>query len=420
MGINTGQKKLKIGYLWQYEAGDLSPTAATSLHMRAVVDRLRKRGHQVRVVTVHSGQPSYSDDLETWSPIQSEVGKSRSFRTFESGVRWIQNRLGLPYLRFFESHRFSGAVQQALQGYDLCYERFWLNGYGGLLAARRMKIPVIYEVNGDIVEEYRQLGIQLSPLEWSFIHWITRRVFQNSARVITVSETLRQTSIQRWKLDPERVTTVPNGADVERFILASDGTEQMRDLGLNGSVVMFIGSFKPWHGLDLLVEAFAQLAKKNPQARLVLVGDGLTRKELEEQSQQLGVAERVTFTGPRPHEEIPVLLQQAQVVVLNPRSSPASKAGSPLKLFEYMAASKAIVAPAQANFQEVLVDRQNALLFEEDRTEQLAGAIEELLCNPKLRQRLGENARRQASGEHSWDRTVDRLERIFFTEIDGG
>jgi glycosyltransferase involved in cell wall biosynthesis len=188
---------------------------------------------------------------------------------------------------------------------------------------------------------------------------------------------------------------------------------------LNGAdLIMFVGSFKPWHGLDLLVEAFSQVVAHHPQARLVFVGDGPTRPELEAQAQQLGLAQKVIFTGSVPHEEVASWLSQAQVAILNPRVSPASLSQSPLKLFEYMAAGKAIVAPDIQNVRGVLRHQQNALLVAPDEPAALAQAISELLGDASLRQRLGETARQQALERHSWDRTASELEAIFHQELE--
>jgi glycosyltransferase involved in cell wall biosynthesis len=412
-------KALKIGYIWQYEASDLSPVSATALHMRGVIRALETNGHQVRVITVLQDRPHTSDDLENWQPVQAQAESSGAFRLFEKVVRGIQGRLKLPYIGFFASYRFSKAVEQALQDCDVYYERFWLNGYGGLLAAQRLGIPLVYEVNGDLVEEYHQLGIRLSRAQWAASGWIIRRIFQKAARVVTVSDTLRQRTIDRWRLDPEQVTAVSNGARVDLFSQAVSMPELREQNNLDvADLIMFVGSFKPWHGLDLLVEAFSQVVAQQPQARLVFVGDGPTRPELEAQAQQLGLAQKVIFTGAVPHEEVASWLSQAQVAILNPRVSPASLSQSPLKLFEYMAAGKAIVAPDIQNVRGVLSHRQNALLVAPDQPAALAQAISELLGDASLRQRLGETARQQALERHSWDTTAAELEAIFRQELE--
>ena len=417
-----GQRPLKIGYVWHYEAAEISPVSATALHIQAVVRGFQRRGHTVRMVTVRNDRTHFSDNLETWQPVylsESEQGVS-AFRLLERFIRGVQSRLHLPFVRFFDSYRFSQAVATALADCDVLYERFWLLAYGGLMAARRLNIPLIYEVNGDLVEEYTQLGISLSRSQWKAIHFVTRQMFQHAGRVVTVSDTLRQRTIDRWGLDNSQVETVPNGADVSLF--ANPDQDEVHRLsqhyGLNGGpLIIFVGSFKPWHGLDLLVDAFGRLAGKDQEAKLVLVGDGPTRAELESHVRQLNLAGRVVFTGAVPHPEVARLLNLAQVAVLNPRLSPASLSQSPLKLFEYMAAGKAIVAPAIPNIQQVLEDRETALLVPPDQPESLACALLELLQDHHLRTALGHSAKQKALKNHSWDQTVASLEAIFNQEL---
>jgi glycosyltransferase involved in cell wall biosynthesis len=137
------------------------------------------------------------------------------------------------------------------------------------------------------------------------------------------------------------------------------------------------------------------------------------RAELLAQARQSGLEGQVVFTGSVPHDKVPGLLSAAQVAVLNPRVSPAAYAQSPLKLFEYMAAGKAIVAPASVNHHRLLVDRQNALLVPPDDPAALSAAVAELLADEGLRARLGAAARRQALEQHSWNRAVSELETIF-------
>lgn len=408
------RRPLKIGYVWQYEAAGLPPVSATALHIQAVVQAFQRRGHQVRLLAVREGVPQVTEDLNTWTPV-SVPALPGAFDLAEKGLRWVQGRLGLPYLRFFASYRFSRACQAAFASFDVLYERFWFNGYGGLLAARRLGIPLVYEVNGDLPAEYEQLGIRLTRFQWAAIHRITRWMFTRAARLVTVSEPLRRRTVERWGLPPDQVAVVPNGARMDLFAGERPGGEDGLAGPLKGHpAVIFVGSFKPWHGLDLLVQAFASLASSRPEARLVFVGDGPKREDLQAQVSSLGLAQQVIFTGAVPQAEVADLLSAAQVAVVNPRVSPASQSQSPLKLFEYMAAGKAIVAPLTPNLDAILEHGRTAILVPPDDPEALAAALSELLEDADLRSRLGSAARQQALERHSWDAAAEKLEKIFF------
>lgn len=411
---------MKIGYIWQYESHDLPPSSATALHVQAVIRGFERRGHAVRMVTVRQGRPHYSDDLKTWHRIvlPRHFVFSPPYRLFERLVRGVQGRLHLPFVRWFESYRFSLACSAALAGYDVSYERFWVLAYGGLLSARRMRIPHVYEVNGDLIEEYEVLGIKLSRAHWAAIRTVTHWMFTRAARVIAVSQPLRERTIECWNVPSTQVVDVPNGADVGLFIHPEGVEAAAARYGLNGGPkIMFVGNFQPWHGLDLLLDAFAHVAPGHASARLVLVGDGPIRDELEQQASRLGLSEQVEFTGRAPHGDVAALLNLAQVAVVTPRLSQVALSMAPLKLFEYMAAGKAIIAPAISSYQRFLQDRVNALLVAPSDPAALAAALDELLSDESLCSTLGQAAQAQALERHSWDAVVQRLEGIFNEEL---
>jgi glycosyltransferase involved in cell wall biosynthesis len=414
-------RPLKVGYIWQYEAAKMSPMSATALHIRAVIRGLERRGHCVRHVRIQNGIPHWSDDLETWQPIETGTTPSPAARLFESTVRGLQSRLGLPYLRYFDSVRFARACVTALRACDLLYERFWILGYGGALASRKLHLPLFYEVNGDIVAEYAQLGIELPEGHWPAIHFVTRCMFAQASHVVTVSANLRERVIERWGLKPGKVAAIPNGANIDLFARTDLDGSVLEKYGLSHHVpyVVFTGSFKPWHGLDLLVEAFQHIAQANRCVQLVLVGDGPLLPDLRKQVEALQLSHRVVFTGRLEQTEVAAILSKADVAVLNLRMSPAALSQSPLKLFEYMAAGKAIVAPAISNLQQILAHRSTAMLVPPDSGEAAAGAVVELLQDDGLRARLGAAARQQALDRHSWDSTVAALEAVFLAELNG-
>jgi glycosyltransferase involved in cell wall biosynthesis len=144
---------------------------------------------------------------------------------------------------------------------------------------------------------------------------------------------------------------------------------------------------RDWHRLDLVIEALGSPALSG--AHLVLVGEGPAVPALVEQARRAGVEARLHLAGPRPHDRVPALLPAFDVALV-PAINPYA---SPLKLFEYMAAGLAVVAPDQPNLREVLADGENALLFPPGDGPALAAALGRLARAPELRARLGRSAR---------------------------
>jgi len=414
------ERSLKIGYIWQSITADKSLTSvtATALHIRSVIEAFRHRGHQVRIISFFDGQPHWSDDGTSWQKIQP-MKKSFVLSAFESVIRGIQSRLNLPYFNIFDSYRFSDTCIAAAAEIDIFYERFWILASGGVIASKRLGIPILYEVNGDIVEEYR--GNTLPRLHWSAIHFVTEQMFKRAGRVIAVNDVLMKRLLLRYRLRPSKVCTIDNGAQVDKFFqvdkTASDLLISKYELFGNVTII-FVGTFKPWHGLDLLINAFGALAGANPKVKLILVGSGPLLPDIKKQVMDHGLEEKVIFTDMVSPNMVPNLLNVADIAVLNPKVSGASTAQSPLKLFEYMAAGKAIVAPRIDYVEKILTDRENAILVAPDDVEALKCSLLELVENEGLRIRLGQSAQKKALQEHSWDNVAMKIENIMYTLIE--
>ncbi|MFB3903308.1 MAG: glycosyltransferase family 4 protein [Acidobacteriota bacterium] len=406
-------RSLKIGYVMQADSVPMDVVTGPQLHVKGVIRNLRARGHQVRTLAIQHGRIQWSDDLVNWHPGNFGLSEARAFRAVESVLRGIQSRLRLPFLRIFDSLRFSDACVDALADCDILYERCGIISYGGLIASRRLGIPIVLELNGDLLNEYHDLGIQLSRAQWFFINQITRLMYRRADRIVPVSEVLRQRMIARWRLDPAKVVAVENGTDVERFVCPGNlnGVRSRYGIG-DGSIVILVSTFEPWHGIDLILEAFALLAAAHAQARLVLVGDGRLRAAMEEKAVELGITHRVTFTGRVEQSEVAALLGIADVAAVCQRGTEAEAALSPLKLFEYMAAGKGIVAAAGPGIRRLITDGQTGLIVPPGNTTELARALAQLLENDRLRAVLGQAARQRAIEKYSWARTAQELEAV--------
>lgn len=403
----SDRQTLKIGYLWQYESADMDKIAATVLHIKAVTNTLRERGHHVRLITFRNRTIAWTDDGTTWETA-TPYQPSPTFRLGERLIRGVQGRLKLPFWRLFDSYHFAQTCKPLLQGYDVLYERFWLLASGGRQLASQLNAPLLYEVNGDIVSEYTQLNRKLSKVQWGIIHRVTRWMFRRTT-VITVSEQLQETVASRWQAP--NVHTVPNGAHVGLFSTTKPTQQPTHP------TVIFVGSFKPWHGLDLLIEAFRLVCEKDGKVRLCLVGDGPGREPLQSLITQYNLTDRVHFAGLLTLPEVAQQLSRANIAILNPRVTPASSAQSPLKLFEYMAAGKAIIAPDTPTYSRLLQDGQTALLVLPNDAQELSGAILQLISDKDLQQRLGIAAQKVALAQHGWAQTVAKLEEIMLSRI---
>ena len=192
----------------------------------------------------------------------------------------------------------------------------------------------------------------------------------------------------------------PNGVEPGRFDSLPPRPDDPDPL-----VLGFVGFVREWHGLDAVIEAIARYRGLR-QVKLKVVGDGPARPALESQAAALGVADRVTFTGLADRPDIPGLVAGFDIA-LQPK---VVSYASPLKLFDYMAAGRAIVAPDQGNIREILTDGETALLFDPAQPGAMLDAIARLIADRTLRQRLGTAARRQIEGrDYTWAANARRI-----------
>jgi len=152
-------------------------------------------------------------------------------------------------------------------------------------------------------------------------------------------------------------------------------------------VLGFVGFVRDWHGLDAVIRGMAEHA--DTPVAFTVAGEGPARPGLEALAARLGVADRVQFTGLVPHEQVPATVAGFDIA-LQPR---VVDYASPLKIFDYMAAARAIVAPDQPNIREVLQHGRTALLFDPARQGAMWDAVAALLADPALAARLGQAAR---------------------------
>jgi glycosyltransferase involved in cell wall biosynthesis len=168
-----------------------------------------------------------------------------------------------------------------------------------------------------------------------------------------------------------------------------------------------------------LLDAFARVWAANPDARLVLVGDGSRRQAMMQRAADLGLGHAVRFTGLVAHTEVPRLLAAADIAVVPYPPLATDLWLSPLKLYEYMASGKAVIVSALGQLLEVVQDGRNGLSVPPGDASAMAAALRRLIDDPDLRARLGRQAREDAVRKHSWEHYLARLERLFLAVLDG-
>ena len=224
--------------------------------------------------------------------------------------------------------------------------------------------------------------------------------------VLAVSEEVAE-QVGRRGVPPERILVTPNGVDIHVFTPDADGESIRSRYDLDGRfVVGWIGGFHKFHGLDLAIDMAARLKETIPELTLLLVGDGVERQRLESRVAELGL-DNVMFTGTVGHSEVPAHIAAMDVaLVLSPKDGLFHY--SPIKLREYMACARPVVASRAGELAEFINEGADGLLVEPGRVDDLAAAVRSLHDSPELRATLGEASRDRMVREGSWERQVDR------------
>lgn len=404
--------QMRIGYLVQQHMNlRRSPFDGPANHVRHVIQELHRRGHTVRLLARLDGQIYLSDDLVTFTPVAVPALDRGPLRLLERITRRVQRQFRLPYIGFFESLRFAGACSKTLSGYDLLLERRSWMTYGGAIAARWLKIPLVLEDNGDPLLDLEAKGKQLRGLQLRLSLAVMRWAMHSASHIVASGDGWREVCIRRWGLPPGNVTTVENGTTLlDHLPRPQTRAFQSRRDDRPPCTLVYVGGFYPWHGIPNLLRAVARAVQQATDVRLILIGAGSGMPEAQALVAQLNLRERVTFTGHLAPAEYAPLLANCDIGV-SPYCNWPEFSG--LKVLDYKAAGLAIIASGRDGAPATLRHGETGWIVPPCDHDALTNAIVHLAGDEELRQRLGRAARIEAEQQHGWQHTVAKLEQLF-------
>ncbi|MGQ9862352.1 MAG: TIGR04063 family PEP-CTERM/XrtA system glycosyltransferase [Thiobacillaceae bacterium] len=290
-----------------------------------------------------------------------------------------------------------------------------LNAYPALHVGHRLGIPVVYEIRAFWEDAAVDHGTQSEGgLRYRLTKALETRAVRQADRVVTICEGLRGDLVARG-ISPEKIGVVPNAVDAEAFILGGRPDPELRArLGLTGSRVLgFIGSFYAYEGLDLLLAALPRMLAVAPDIRILLVGGGPQEANLKAQARDLGVADKVVFTGRVPHAEVSRYYDQIDVLAYPRHSMRLTELVTPLKPLEAMAQGRLFIASDVGGHRELVRDGETGLLFRAGDVEALARRALEALALPDGGAALRAAGRRHVETERNWPRSVANYREIY-------
>jgi glycosyltransferase involved in cell wall biosynthesis len=357
-----------------------------SIHAQEVLAALLRAGAQVELFTTR-GEGERPPDLEPialhFLPCPPKGDPAAREQAALAGNALLRNQLTR-----------SGS-------FDLIYERYSLWSFGGMEFARERHVPGLLEVNAPLIDEQAQYRVLVDRAAGERA---AERAFRAATALLAVSDEVAAW-LESFPAARGKISVTPNGVRPERF--PADLKPSLP--GPEGTfTVGFVGTLKAWHGLSVLVEAFAQLRASYSATRLLVVGDGPERERLAEDLAQRGLESAAHLTGVVAPEAVPGLLASMDVAVA-PYPRLDAFYFSPLKLFEYMAAGRAVVASGIGQVAKIIESGLNGILVPPGDARALADALAGLLSNPILRSRLGSAARETVLRSYTWDEVAARI-----------
>lgn len=289
-----------------------------------------------------------------------------------------------------------------------------LNGIAALWAAHTLRLPVVYEMRAlwESASVDRNLGRE-GDLRYRSARALETWLLRRATAVVVISQGLHDEVLRRG-VPEHRVVCVPNGVDTAAFNRRPPDAELVRQYGLGGQTVFgYLGFLPAYEGVDVLLRAFARMARELPAARLLLIGSGDGEHQLRNLAAELGVAARVTFTGAAQREDVQRWYSVCDVLVYPRRHSRLTDLVTPLKPLEAMAMAKPVVASDVGGLREILRDDETGILCTPEDPEALAAALVGLAASPQRRETLGANARRFVCAERGWTQLAGISERLY-------
>ena len=286
---------------------------------------------------------------------------------------------------------------------DLIYVRASLLSTAGVGLAARTGAPLVVELNAPLADEQeRYRAGALADLYRS----VEGSLLTAADLVTVVSAPLRAYALGQG-VDEGKLRVIPNGVDQRRFKPSLPSPSERARIGLPaGPLLGFVGGLRPWHGVERLPAVLARVHHQHPDTKLVIVGDGPLRAEIERSAVDHGVSDRTVFLGALDHRDIPTAIAAFDVALAPYPDLPHDFYYSPLKLFEYLACGTPTVASAVGQIAELITSGEHALLTAPGDLDAIAAACSRLLADPVLASRLGRAGTELVHGRFTWDRNA--------------
>jgi glycosyltransferase involved in cell wall biosynthesis len=355
-----------------------------------------------------------------WRSPQPEDGQSGSLRRkVRGGMKRIFSRyvhdpkkiaMNIPWF-------FAELVILRREKPDVLFLRSELYNVSAMLAAKTLGIPVVLEVDCPTAYEHRRMVTLRRAIPPRIPEWFERWNWRECRAIITISDLLKQYMVERG-VPARKITVVPNGADPNVFRPRAGAGAVRRRLGIPPDAVIlgWIGSLVGWSGLENLLAVSRRILELRRSAVFLFVGGGRNEEAIRGAFRVEDIGKRVFMTGTVPYADVPRFLNPMDVVIV-PYPKREFWYPSSMKLFEYMASAKAVVASAVPQVDEVIRDGENGFLFDPEDPGAMTAKILRLVDSPRLRRKLAVNGRSMVLKSYTWTGHAGKMEAVLSETI---
>jgi len=308
--------------------------------------------------------------------------------------------------------------------FDILYTRNSSIGIIGLLIRLKGGSRLVFELNGLLSEDWKLEKLLnkkrsvLKNLRMRLWDGIEIFVAKKADAVIVVAQGIKDILIGRG-VDGNKIFVIPNGANVDLFRPINDSAA-INDLrphyGISEKdyLITFVGNFEPHHGIEYLIRSAPLVLNTFPNTKFLIVGDGTIRKELINLAERIGLSAEIIFADRVPYEMVPLYINMADVCVAPFTSARNERTGlSPLKIYEYLACGKPVVASDIKGVGDLLRSSNSGIAVAPEDPVELANAIIKLLKDKELREKMGKNGREVVVNNYSWEHTAKKTIEVF-------
>lgn len=380
---------MKILYYSPHPQLSMHAPAGYGTHMREMIAAWRRMD-----IEVHTCIAGDLNDGQVGTSKSSQNSKATIVKKLIPNYLW-QSLRDLSLMKFDKAQKRN--LENQIESFqpDVIYERVAYLQNSGISTAQKYGIRHVSEINAPYPEERVFFSGNSFFLPKS--RKVEHEILTHSDGISVVSSALKQYLTKIYPAAESKILVVPNSVNPTGE-LSIDKTEKLKvDYGINNELVVgFVGSMFPYHGVDILIKAFAKLpAEMN--VRLLIVGDGAILPDLKALAKSLNVFQKVIFTGSLPHREV-----YANIEVMDICCMPKSNwYGSPVKIFEYGLMKKPVIAPNEIPMHDVMGADDGEIVNPE--VDDFYAAMMKLLANKDRRDLIAANWHKKVMQEYTWD-----------------